>query len=194
MEEFGEAPLVGVDAAAPVDGFELLGMGELGDLLGLVLGAMVAPEIVVVQRLHVGADGDDARSCGVEGDSFDGGGIDAGLRDDVAGGAGERVHLVVVGLGGLVWVLAIALEGVLGDGGAEAAMVAVEERHANAEGSKVYTGDDGHFADLSREFEAMPCLAYLATGVMVEFAAGVWWSRIWHLEIVFLLTLVFPLP
>ncbi len=71
MQELGEAPLVRVDAAAPVDRFELLFVGEGRDLLRLVLGAVIAPEVVVVEGLHRGIDGDDARSGGIERDGLD---------------------------------------------------------------------------------------------------------------------------
>ncbi len=71
VEELGEAPLVGVDAAAPLDGFEVLAVGELGDLLCFFLGAVVAPEVVVVEWLEIFADGEDAGAGGVERYGFD---------------------------------------------------------------------------------------------------------------------------
>ncbi len=37
VQELGEAPLVRVDAAAPLDGFEVLAVGERGDLLRFFL-------------------------------------------------------------------------------------------------------------------------------------------------------------
>ena len=52
VEQLGEAPLVRVDVAAPVDGFEVFGKGELGDLAGLLVGAVIAPEVVVVEGLR----------------------------------------------------------------------------------------------------------------------------------------------
>ena len=42
-----------------------------GDLGGFAPGAMVAPEIIVVERLQVLVDRDDARAGGVERDRFD---------------------------------------------------------------------------------------------------------------------------
>ena len=71
VEELGESPLVGVDAAAPLDGFEMFAVGEFGDLLRFFLGAVVAPEVVVVERLEIFADGDDAGAGGVERHGFD---------------------------------------------------------------------------------------------------------------------------
>ena len=72
VEEFGEAPLVRVDAAAPLDGFEVFGDGRVAVIcLGFGVGAMIAPEVVVVEGLQVGVDGDDAGAGGVERDGGD---------------------------------------------------------------------------------------------------------------------------
>jgi hypothetical protein len=53
-----------------------------------------------------------------------------------------------VGLRRVVRVFALALEGVFGRGGAEASTLAVEQRHADAEGSEVYSRYDGHVLHL----------------------------------------------
>ena len=119
-------------------------MGERGDLAGFVVGAVVAPEVVVVERLQVGVDGDDAGAGGVERDGGDLVAVDVGFGEDLARGADEGVHLVGVGLRGVVGVFAAAVERVLGGGGAEAAAAAVEQGYADAEGSEVYSSYDGH--------------------------------------------------
>ena len=66
VQEFGEAPLGGVDPAAPVDGFELPPVRGGGDLLGFAPGAVIAPEIVVVERLEIFTDRDNARAGGID--------------------------------------------------------------------------------------------------------------------------------
>ncbi len=72
VEELGAAPLVGVDAAAPLDGFKTLGVGECGDLDWASAWARWSHQsIVVVERLECGVDGDDGRAGGVEGDRLD---------------------------------------------------------------------------------------------------------------------------
>ena len=143
VEELGEAPLVGVDVAAPLDGFEVLGAGEFGDLAGLFEGAVVAPEVVVVEGLELGVDGDDGGACGVEGEGDDVFAVDLGVGEDLAGGADEGGHLLGVGLGGEVGVFATAVEGVFGCGGAEASAFAVEQRDAHAEGAEINSSDEG---------------------------------------------------
>ena len=57
VQQLGESPLVGIHPAAPFDRFQVLGVGELGNLLRLALGAMVAPQIVVIERLHAASTG-----------------------------------------------------------------------------------------------------------------------------------------
>ncbi len=71
VQQLGKAPLVRIDAAAPLDGFEILLVGEGGDLLRFGFGAMIAPQVVVAERLHVRVDGHDAGAGGVEGDGLD---------------------------------------------------------------------------------------------------------------------------
>src|ERR1039458_4373900 len=72
MEELREAPLGGIYPAAPFDGREARAMGGLRDERGFAPRAMVAPEIIIVNRLEVAVDGNDARPCGIDGDGLDG--------------------------------------------------------------------------------------------------------------------------
>ena len=108
------------------------------------MGAVVAPEVVVVEGLEGGVDGDDAGAGGVECYGGDVVAVDVVFGEDLAGGADEGLHLVGVGLCGVVGVFAAAVERVLGGGGADAAAGAVEEGYSDAEGSEVYSSYDGH--------------------------------------------------
>ena len=56
VQQFGESPLRGVNAAAPLDGVQLFLACQLRDLSRFLLGAMIAPEIVVIQRNQTLAD------------------------------------------------------------------------------------------------------------------------------------------
>ena len=131
VEEFGPAPFAGVGAAAPVDGGEFGLVGGLGDLGGFAPGAVVAPEVVIVDGLHVFVDGYDAGAGGVDGQGFDGMAVDVGFGDGGLHGFGEGSHVVGVALGGVVGVFALAVEGVGGGGEAQAAFCIVYERHAD---------------------------------------------------------------
>jgi hypothetical protein len=115
-----------------------------GDFGGFFPGAMVAPEVVVVERLEVGVDGNDAGSGGVERDGFDGRSVDAGVGDGGAHGGCQRVHVVGVALRGVVGVFFLAQQRILGHARAELAFGAVEQRHADAEGSEIDAGYDAH--------------------------------------------------
>ena len=116
VEQLGEAPFVGVDAAAPVDGFEAVVVGGRGDLLGFGFGAMVAPEVVVVERLQVCVDRDDAGAGGIEGDGRNVFPVMPAGFDGVAGGFREGAHVIGVGLGGVVGIFAAAMQRILPEG------------------------------------------------------------------------------
>jgi hypothetical protein len=135
---------VGIDAAAPVYGFEALGVSFGGNLFGFGLGAMVAPEVVLVEWLEVFVDGDDAGAGGVEGDGDDAFAGHAGLFKNGTSGADEGLHLVVVGLGSEVRIFALAVERILGRCSADGALLAMDESDADTEGSEIDASDDGH--------------------------------------------------
>ncbi len=50
MEQLGKSPLGGVDPATPINCFEAGGVGLGGDLFGFGVSAMIAPEVILVQR------------------------------------------------------------------------------------------------------------------------------------------------
>jgi len=144
VKKLGEAPLVGVDAAAPLDAFKSERVSSSGDELGFLVGAMVAPEVVVVEGFEVFADGNHAGAGGVEGHGCNGLAIDASGGEDVASSGGQGGHLVGVGLGGEVGIVAAAVERVRGSGGADGTARAVDKGDAHAESAEVNAGDDGH--------------------------------------------------
>src|ERR1700744_2492341 len=144
VEELGEAPLVRVNTTAPLDGFDVFFVCEFGDLLRFFLGAVIAPEVVVVERFEVFANRNDAGAGGIERNRFDLRAVDTGFGDGFACRFDERVHLVLVGLRGVVGVIAFALERVFGGCSAEPASFAVEQGDAYAECTKIYAGYDGH--------------------------------------------------
>src|SRR5260370_17148785 len=68
MEEFREAPLRRVDAATPVDSGELFAVRGRGDFRGFGFGAVIAPQIIVIEGLEIFADGNNGGTVGVESD------------------------------------------------------------------------------------------------------------------------------
>ena len=78
VEQLGPSPLRRVDATAPIDGWELLRARSGCDFGSFAPGAMVAPEVVVVNGLELRVYRDDARAGGVERQRFDCIAVDAG--------------------------------------------------------------------------------------------------------------------
>src|ERR1022692_407113 len=148
VEQFGEAPLAGVDAAAPVDGFQMGGVRGGRDLGGFPPGAVVAPEVVIVDGVEVGVHRNHAGARGIERDGVDGVTIHAGIFEGAPGGGGQRGHVVGVALRGVVRVLLFAQQRVRSRAGAKTALDGVEDGNANAEGAEIYSGDNAHVRDL----------------------------------------------
>ena len=150
VKQFGEAPFGGVNAAAPIDGFETLSAGRRRDFGGLLPGAMVAPQVVVVDRLQVRVDGDDARSGGVERDGFDSVPVDRRAADGVVHRLGQRRHVVGVTLGGVVGIVLLAQKRICAGPRAQTAFGAIEDGYADAQRPEVDTGNDTHNGLLCR--------------------------------------------
>ena len=100
----------------------LCGVRGGGDLGGFAPGAVVAPEVVVVDGVEVRVDRDHAGAGGVERDGLDGVAVDAGVLDGAVRGGGERGHVIGVALGGVVGIFLLAEQRVIGCSGAETAL------------------------------------------------------------------------
>ena len=57
MQQLGKSPLVRVNAAAPLYGFQAIAVSCFCDLGRFAFGAMIAPQIIFAERLKVFADG-----------------------------------------------------------------------------------------------------------------------------------------
>ena len=142
VEELCEAPFGGIDTAAPIDRRDMHFARDSGNLRGFFPRAMVAPEIVVVERHQIFADGDYARAGGVEGDcryviSLDPSGSESGAH-----GCCQSVHMICMALRGEIRIFALSMQGIIRGGKAEAAALAIEERNADVERAEVDAGDD----------------------------------------------------
>ena len=141
---FAKPPLMRVDAATPVDCFEVLLVRERGNLLRFMLRPVIAPQVVIIERLHLCIDGNHARSCGVEGYGGYVACIDPCLLDDLTRCLGERVHLIAVRLGGLVWIGPAALKRILCNRCSEPPLLTVQQGDTNAQRAKVHSSHDCH--------------------------------------------------
>jgi len=126
VQELGKAPFGRVDAAAPGERFEVSGAAVGGDFGGFAFSAMVAPEIVVVERDETRAERNDGGAGGVERERLDGLAVYAGAFQGGLSRGGERGHVIGMGLRGVVWVDARAYDGVLGDGRTKPAAHAIK--------------------------------------------------------------------
>ncbi len=144
VEELGEAPLRRVGPAAPFDRRLAALVRHLGDARRLVLGAVVAPEVVVVERLHLVVDRDDGRAGGVEGDGADFLPLDPRRLECAPRGLDERLHVRCVRLRGVVRIVAVALDRILGDAVSDHPLAAVDDRDAHTLRPEVHPGDDPH--------------------------------------------------
>jgi hypothetical protein len=144
MEEFRETPFRRIDTAAPLDCGKLLAVGGCGDFRGFGFGAVITPQIIVIERLEVFAYGDDRGTGGVESNGEDLIGGNSGFADDIARGSRQSAHVFFMRLCGVFGIFAFAMEGVLSHGGGEQTAFAVHERNANAQGSKVHSSNHRH--------------------------------------------------
>ncbi len=90
-------------------------MCDGGDFGGFRLGAVIAPEIVVVERLQIFINGNDRRTGGIERDGLNLAAGDTGFLQGGARGAGNSVHVIHVGLRGVFGIFAAAMEWIFGD-------------------------------------------------------------------------------
>ncbi len=144
VQQLGPSPLGRVGAAAPVDGFQALLVGRRGDFGGFLPRPVVAPQVVVVQRLHVGVDRNHSGPGGIERNGFDGVAVDARRFDGQSRGPGQRPHVIGVALGGVIGIFLLAEQRVLGGARAQTPLYAVENGDANAESAEIDTGYDTH--------------------------------------------------
>jgi hypothetical protein len=107
---------------------------------------MVAPQIVVIERLQGCVDRHHARSRGIEREGFDLLPRNSRLGQHRPHGADQRVHLVLMGLGGKIRVFPLALQRIFGGCCRQSAPLrpaAVEQGYADAQRAEIDSCDDG---------------------------------------------------
>ena len=112
VQQLGEAPLVRIDAAAPVDRLQVFGACASAVICrASSMRAMIAPQVVVVERLHRRVDRNHAGAGRVERDGGDVLSVDVVLLQHLTHRAHQRLHLVGVRLRGIVGIVAFACSG-----------------------------------------------------------------------------------
>ena len=151
VQQLGKAPFARIDAPAPADGFQVLGIRRCRDLAGFLPRPVVAPQIVIVNRFQFRVHGNHARSRGVERDRFNRLAVDTRLLNRPPRRFSQRRHVVRVTLRGVVRVLLLTMQRILRRARAQTAPDAIENGNAYTEGAKIDTGDDAHGKDLLKE-------------------------------------------
>ena len=146
VEELGPAPLRGIHAAAVVDGGQLSRVRHLGDERGLVLGPVIAPEIVVVERPEPRTNRYNGRSRGVQRDRCDVCTTHAGLSQRDAHRLNEGMHVRLVRLRGKIGIVGRTHHGVAGHAEAERTVAGVHDSHAHTLRAEINARYDGHVA------------------------------------------------
>ena len=144
VQQLGKSPLVGVHPPAPLDPLKTHRVSLGGNLLGLGKGAMVAPQVILIQRLQPLAHRNHARAGRVERNGRNRAPIHPRSAQRVPRRGRQGCHLVGVGLCGKIRVFAAAVKGIRGRCGSDWAFQAVHKSDANAECAKINTGDNGH--------------------------------------------------
>ena len=112
-------------------------MGHFGDPGGLVLGSVIAPEVVVVEGDQAVADDDDCRAGGVDGEGPDVAAIHGGGGQRPAHRLDQTVEMGLMRLGGEVGIAGVPHDRVLSDPGAHHAPEMIHDRDPDTLGPEV---------------------------------------------------------
>src|SRR5260370_1185677 len=133
VQEFGEAPLRRINTAAPIDGRKLFAMRSLCDFRSLGLGAMIAPQVIVIERLEIFSDGNNGRTGRVQSDGQDLIGGSSGFPDGLACSCRQCAHVIFVRLRGAFGIFAFAMERIFSGGRSQQSPFAVNDGNTNAQ-------------------------------------------------------------
>src|SRR4029077_13076936 len=133
MQEFRKTPFRRVDTAAPLYRFQTFAVRRLGDLCGFALRTMIGPQVIFAERFKVLVDRNDRGTGGIQRDGFHPISADPCALDRVASSGSQGSHVIGMGLGGILWILALAMERVFGNRRGEEALRAIDNRYANAQ-------------------------------------------------------------
>jgi len=109
VQQLGKSPLGGVNPAAPLNRLQTFPMCRGGDLGGFAFGAVIAPQVVLAQRLKILVDRNDRGARGVERDRQHLIACNAGLLQSFAHRGSQRLHLIIVRLRRVLRILAFAM-------------------------------------------------------------------------------------
>ncbi len=145
VQQFGKTPFRGIHAAAPIDSWKAGAVSRLGDQRGLAPGPVVAPEVVIVQRLQVFVHGDHARPGRVHRDRLDRFALHPRRCQGLLHRFHERPHVIGVALRGVVGIIPLSLQRDLANARTEPPALAVNDGNTHAQRAIVHPGYQCHF-------------------------------------------------
>ena len=113
VQQLRESPFRRIDPTAGPDRRQLHLVCNFGDPRRFSCRAVIAPEVVVAERLAAGAEWNDRGAGGVECQRLDLGARDIRIRQSELHGVDQRGHVRVVRLRGEVGISAVPLDRVL---------------------------------------------------------------------------------
>src|ERR1700733_2965954 len=131
VKMFCEAPPGRINAAAPIYRGQIHLARDFCNSRGFFPRAVIAPEIIIVERRESFANGDYARTGGVECESADVIPVPAGSLQRLPGGERQCFHLICVGLRCEVRIFFFALQWIFRGGKTEAAALAIKQRKSD---------------------------------------------------------------
>ena len=146
VQKLGKTPFGGVGSAAPLNGQQTGLMRFVCNFSCFTPGTVVTPEIVIIQRLQILADRNDAGPGGIQRQGLNGRTRNTSRLNCALNRKRQCRHVVFVALSGEIRIFAFAVKRIFGDTRAQPALFAVEDRNADAESSEINSGDDGAHA------------------------------------------------
>src|ERR1700739_3332556 len=107
---------------------------------------MVAPKVVVIERLEVFSNGNQRRTRRVQRNRSHLIAADFCLFQNFSRGRGQSLHVIRMRLRGKFGVFAFAMKGIFGNGGSEQPSFAIHQRNAHAQSPKVNACNYSHSA------------------------------------------------
>ena len=144
MQQLRESPFARVNAAAPPNRFQPLAMRGVGNLRRFALRAMIAPKVILVQRLHVLVDGNHRRARRIERNRLNLIAANARLLQDFAASRRQRAHVIFMRLRRVLRIFTLAVQRIFGDGRIQQPSLAVHQRNAHAQGSEIDSRNNRH--------------------------------------------------
>ena len=120
------------------------------DLAGFLPGPVVAPQVVVVDRLQLFIHRNHAGSGGIERDGFDRLSVYARRQNGAVHGFHQRAHVVGVALRGVVGIFFLPQQRIFARPRAQPSALAIENGNADAQCAEIHSGNDAHSHLLQR--------------------------------------------